>query len=296
MSGPPVTLIRAPVAPAMSTWRSGELIASSTASSARFSLSDSPIPMRATPPPFMIVRRSLKSRLTSPGRVMISVIPRIARASTESATLNAVWMGSRGTSSRSRSFGIVITVSTTSRRRSRPHPAFSWRTRPSEANGSVQTAIVSGAAPPESFAHCATTGAEPVPVPPPRPSVMKTMSEFASAFLSSSSASFAACSPTWGRAPAPSPRVSRRPRRILRGAWIVRRCWASVLQATISAPASPSSVRRLMVLQPPPPQPTTLIVVLSEASIASSSASSFVCGGGAGVPFFPSPGRWARIS
>ena len=111
ISGPPVTLISAPVAPAISTCNSGELIASRTASSARFSLSDSPIPIRATPPPFMIVRRSLKSRLTSPGRVMISVIPRIARASTESATLNAVWIGSRGTSSRSRSFGIVMTVS-----------------------------------------------------------------------------------------------------------------------------------------------------------------------------------------
>ncbi len=130
MSGPPVTLMSAPVAPAMSTLRSGELIASSTASSARFSLSDSPMPMRATPPPFMIVRRSLKSRLTRPGRVMISVIPRIARARTESATLNAVWIGRRGTSSRSRSLGIVMTVSIEPRRRSRPHIAFSGPDEP----------------------------------------------------------------------------------------------------------------------------------------------------------------------
>ncbi len=104
---------------------------------------------------------------------------------------------------------------------------------------------------------------------------MKTMSESASAFLISSSASFAACSPTWGSAPAPSPRVSRRPRRIFFGAWMASRCCASVLHATISAPPSPSSASRLIVLQPPPPHPTTLMLVLSEASTASSSASSF---------------------
>ncbi len=74
------------------------------------------------------------------------------RASTESATLKAVWIGRRGTSSSSRSFGIVMTVSMDCRSFSSPHAAFSARTSPSLANGRVQTAIVSASPPLVSFA------------------------------------------------------------------------------------------------------------------------------------------------
>src|SRR5438093_1245447 len=66
MSFPPVTFTRAPVAALMSTSIRGELIASSIASSERLSRSDSPRPIIATPPPFMIVLMSLKSRFTRP--------------------------------------------------------------------------------------------------------------------------------------------------------------------------------------------------------------------------------------
>src|SRR5256885_1044161 len=91
MSFPPVTLIRTPWAVDTSTSRSGELIASSIASTARLSPTAllSPRPIIATPPPFMIVLTSLKSRLTRPGFVMISVSPLIDRMSTSSANLNA---------------------------------------------------------------------------------------------------------------------------------------------------------------------------------------------------------------
>ena len=50
MSAPPITFIRAPVAPVISTSSKGLLIAFSTASIALFSVSDSPTPIIATPP------------------------------------------------------------------------------------------------------------------------------------------------------------------------------------------------------------------------------------------------------
>src|SRR5207249_3684458 len=167
MSFPPVTFTRAPVAALMSTSIKGELIASSIASSERLSRSDSPRPIIATPPPFMIVLMSLKSRFTRPG-------------------------------------------------------------------------------------------APPVPVPPPRPHVMKTMSAPWTTDRSSSAASRADSSPTWGSAPAPRPRVTRRPSRSLWGERMMRRCWASVFAANNSAPTMPDSTRRSIVLQPPPPIPTIL--------------------------------------
>ena len=105
----------------------------------------------------------------------------------------------------SRSFGIVMTVSTQSRSSSRPRSACSWRFLPSNLNGLVTTAIVSA---PSSLARLAITGAAPVPVPPPRPVVTNTMSAPSSASISFSVSSSAACRPTFGSAPAPSPLVS----------------------------------------------------------------------------------------
>src|SRR5436309_4662778 len=271
MSFPPVTFTRAPVAALMSTSIRGELIASSIASSARLSRSDSPRPIIATPPPFMIVLMSLKSRFTRPGFVMTSVIPLMPRISTSSATLNAAFRARRGTSSRSLSFGITTTVSAKFRSFSRPYSAFSARMAPSARNGKVQIAIVRA---PASFDSCARTGAPPVPVPPPRPQVMNTMSAPWTTDRSSSAASRADSSPTWGSAPAPRPRVTRRPRRSLCGDRMMRRCWASVFAANNSAPTMPDSTRRSIVLQPPPPTPTILIFVRRLARIRSSSASS----------------------
>src|SRR5437762_270259 len=57
----------------------------------------------------------------------------------------------------------------------------------------------------------ATTGAAPVPVPPPMPAVTNTMSAPSSAFAMSSRDSVAAWRPISGFAPAPRPRVSAAP-------------------------------------------------------------------------------------
>ena len=58
-----------------------------------------------------------------------------------------------------------------------------------------------------------TTGAAPVPVPPPIPQVMKIISLPLNFFLISDSDSFAASSPILGLLPAPSPWVNSFPKR-----------------------------------------------------------------------------------
>src|SRR5439155_310828 len=151
----------------------------------------SPRPIMATPPPFMIVFTSLKSRFTRPGFVMISVRPLMDRIRTSSANLNARFSDCLGTRSSSLSFGIVITVSAESRSLSRPHSALSIRSLPSPRKGNVTTAIVRA---PISFARRATYPQLPVPVPPPSPQVTKTISAPWTMARNSSSASRAATS------------------------------------------------------------------------------------------------------
>ncbi len=75
ISGLPVTFTRAPLAPVTSTSRSGLFNASLAAFSALSSVSDSPIPIIATPFPSKTVATSAKSRLISPGFVINSVTP-----------------------------------------------------------------------------------------------------------------------------------------------------------------------------------------------------------------------------
>ena len=72
-----------------------------------------------------------------------------------------------------RSFGMTMRVSTFSFRRWMPCSACTERRRPSNENGRVTTPMVSA---PSAFATSAMTGAAPVPVPPPLPAVMNTMS------------------------------------------------------------------------------------------------------------------------
>ena len=74
-SGPAVTLSRIPVAPSIDDSSSGDETAIRAASAARFSPAALPIPISAEPASRMIVRTSAKSRLTSPGTVIRSVIP-----------------------------------------------------------------------------------------------------------------------------------------------------------------------------------------------------------------------------
>ena len=155
-----------------------------------------PVPMIAIPMPAMIVFTSAKSRLIRPGTRIRSEIPWIACRSTSSAEVNASLSDVvRAIVASSRSFGIVITVSTQSRSSSRPRSACVCRFLPSNLNGLVTTAIVSA---PSSLARLAMTGAAPVPVPPPRPVVTNTMSAPSSASISLSVSSSAACRPTFG--------------------------------------------------------------------------------------------------
>ena len=95
--------------------------------------------------------------------------------STSSATRNAstIEVDLSSTVSR-REFGITISVSTSRASSSTPWSACSPRRWPSNENGLVMMPTVSA---PTSREIRATIGAAPVPVPPPAPAVMNTMSE-----------------------------------------------------------------------------------------------------------------------
>ena len=86
---PPVMLSRIPVAPSIDASSSGEETAVRAASAARFSPDAMPMPISAEPASLMIVRTSAKSRLTSPGTVIRSVIPWTPWRRTSSAIRNA---------------------------------------------------------------------------------------------------------------------------------------------------------------------------------------------------------------
>ena len=118
-----------------------------------------PVPMIAIPIPDMIVFTSAKSRLIRPGTRIRSEIPWIACRSTSSAGVKAsVRDVVRAIVASSRSFGIVMTVSTQSRSSSSPRSACICRFLPSNLNGLVTTAMVSA---PSSLARLAMTGAAP---------------------------------------------------------------------------------------------------------------------------------------
>ena len=206
-----------------------------------------PVPITAWPMPFITARTSAKSRLIWPGTVMMSLMPCTAWRSTSSATRKASDTGVlRATVWSSRSLGIAITESTHSWSWARPSMAWAMRRLPSRPKGSVTTATVSTLplSPPSWPAIEATTGAAPVPVPPPRPVVMKTMSAPSSASQIFSVSSTAACRPTSGLAPAPRPLVSLPPIWILTGARLLRSACRSVLTAMNSTPCSPEAIMR----------------------------------------------------
>jgi hypothetical protein len=98
---------------------------------------------------------------------------------------------------------------------------------PSKKKGLVTTPTVRQ---PSSRAICAMTGAAPVPVPPPMPAVMKTMSAPGDDLLDARvTSSRAALRPRSGSAPAPRPRVMFCPMCSFVGAAFALRAWASVL-------------------------------------------------------------------
>src|SRR2546428_42566 len=249
-SAPPVTLMMTPRAPFTDAPSSSGLeIARRAASLARSWPSPTPVPIIASPIPAMIVFTSAKSRLIRPGTRIRSEMPWIACLNTSSAVANASVIGVvRSMMVSSRSLGIVMMVSTQSRRDSSPRSAWRCRLLPSNLNGLVTTAIVSA---PSSPARLAITGAAPVPVPPPSPVVTKTMSAPSSAWMIFSVSSSAACRPTLGSAPAPRPLVSLLPICSLMGAAFPLSAWRSVLATMNWTPSRPTWTMRLTALLPP---------------------------------------------
>ena len=108
------------------------------------------------------------------------------------------------TTSNKRLFEIINSVSTFSFNKAIPSAAKRPRFGPSKLNGRVTTPTVKA---PNSLAIFATTGAAPVPVPPPIPAVMKIISAPCNDSEITCSLSSAAFWPTSGCEPAPKPRV-----------------------------------------------------------------------------------------
>mmetsp|Transcript_5480 Transcript_5480/g.10448 ORF Transcript_5480/g.10448 Transcript_5480/m.10448 type:complete len:283 (+) Transcript_5480:438-1286(+) len=218
-----------------------------------------PIPINAVPASCIILRTSAKSTLMRPGLTMISDIPTTPCLKISSATRKEASNGVfSGMISRSLLFDTTITVSTFCLSRSIASTACLILRFPSNANGFVTIATVNA---PLSLAISETTGAAPLPVPPPIPLVIKHKSVPATMAAISSRDSSAASLPTSGSPPAPRPRVTDDP--------ILRTCaplalerpsaCASVFIAQNSTPLIRVSSIRSTALVPPPPTPRTLI-------------------------------------
>ena len=138
---------------------------------------------------------------------MISAMPRAAVANTSSAFLKASESFMLPYWSRSLSVLIRMSVSTHFLSSSMPAMACSLRRRPSRSIGMVTMPTVSM---PLSLASLATTGAAPVPVPPPMPAVTNSILVSSSNRASISSRLISAASrPMLGSLPAPSSRLPR---------------------------------------------------------------------------------------
>ena len=140
-----------------------------------------PDPIMAMPICPITFLTSAKSTLINPGRVMISAMPCTAPKRTLLAALKA--FSTRVSSPKdweSLSLGTVISESTNLLSSSMPFSATCARFSRSHSNGLVTTATVNM---PISLATSATMGAAPVPVPPPMPAVMNSMSAPCNTFL-----------------------------------------------------------------------------------------------------------------
>ena len=208
------------------------------------------------------VRTSAKSTLTKPGQLIISAIPETALCSTSFAARKA---SRKGTSSpntcMSLSFGITISESTCCDSSSNPSSATLARL-PSNANGLVTTATVKM---PISFATSAIIGAAPVPVPPPIPAVINSMSAPSIISAIRSRSSSAASRPTSGLAPAPKPLVMSIPIcNVVDAALFLSAC-TSVLAQIKSTPLTFLPIMWSTALPPQPPTPMTLITASCES-------------------------------
>ena len=165
-------------------------------------------PIIATPISDITVLTSAKSTFTNPGQLMTSAIPATAPYKTLFAALNASnILTSSPRTIISLSLGITINESTCCDSASIPTCA-ALSLLPSNAKGFVTTATVSM---PISLATCATTGAAPVPVPPPIPAVTNSISAPSISSAIRSRSSRAASRPISGFAPAPNPLVISAP-------------------------------------------------------------------------------------
>ena len=224
-----------------------------------------PMPICASPVFFITLLTSAKSRLIKLGVTIKSEIPWIPCLRTSSAYKNASIIGVFcGTSLSSLSFGIITKVSTYFLKFSSPLSAFSCLFLPSKPKGFVTTAIVKI---PISLAIWATTGAAPVPVPPPIPAVINTRSQSFKISLILALLSSAAFCPTSGSAPAPSPRVSFSPIWSLWSALLRSNACLSVLIAINCALVIFASIILFTALFPPPPTPITFIFATGPTSI-----------------------------
>ncbi len=125
--------------------------------------------------PLITVFTSAKSRLICPRSLIRSDIPCAAFNSIESAILNESSAGvSFSITDKSFSFGITISVSQKFLIELTPFNAFDILFAPSNLKGNVIMATVRI---PKSLHIFATTGAAPVPVPPPIPAVTNTISD-----------------------------------------------------------------------------------------------------------------------
>src|ERR1051326_7190210 len=273
-SGPPETLSSTPRAPSIETSSNGLEMAARAASIARPSPRPSPTAISAVPAFCITDFTSAKSRLIRPVIVTRSLMPCTPCRSTSSAIRNAsIRLICRSANCSSRSLGMTISASTLSRRLARPSSAALRRWKPSNVNGSVTTPTVNACS---RRAISAMIGAAPVPVPPPRPAVRKTMSAPAIAAASASRLISAARSPCCGSPPAPRPRALRPPIWILRIAGDMGSACASLLTAMNSTPCTPVSTMRLTALLPPPPTPMILTSVKPRAG--DSCGASTICG------------------
>ena len=155
---------------------------------------------------------------------------------------------------------MVINESTCSTNSAKPLSAT--LPRRSNLKGLVTTATVKI---PRSFATSATTGAAPVPVPPPIPAVMNTISAPLSSSAMRSRSSIAAARPVSGFAPAPRPLVILLPICSVLSAPKPSKACASVLMAMKSTPLTSLLTICCTALPPPPPTPMTLITAFCGA-------------------------------
>ena len=156
-----------------------------------------------------------------------------------------------------RSLGIIITVSAMSWSFSSPSSAWFSLFLPSNEKGLVTTATVRILS---SLQTSATTGAAPVPVPPPNPAVINTIWLSCKASVISSRLSIAASFPLTGSAPAPSPSVNFFPICILISALECSRACKSVLATMNLTPLRFALIILLTAFPPAPPTPITLIL------------------------------------